>query len=64
MKRFGLVLAIVCGYSFVGALADTIIGPDVTLVVTNSEELGSSLLQLKDGTTLVFPEGGCQCRGL
>ena len=55
MKRFGLVLAIVCGYSFVGALADTIIGPDVTLVVTNSEELGSSLLQLKDGTTLVFP---------
>ena len=36
MKRFGLVLAIVCGYSFVGALADTIVSPDVTLVVTNS----------------------------
>ena len=55
MKRFGLVLAITCGFSFIGALADTIIGPDVTLVVTNSEELGSSLLQIKDGTTLVFP---------
>ena len=52
-----------CGYSFVGALADTIIGPDVTLVVTNSEELGSSLLQLKDGTTLVFPEGNASVAG-
>jgi len=55
MKQFCLVFAIACGFLFTGALADTIIGPDVTVVVTNSEVLGTSPIRLKDGTTLVFP---------
>ena len=64
MKRLGTVLVLVCGLSFTAAFADTIIGPDATVAVTNSEALGSDPVQLKTGAILVFPGADAGVAGL
>ena len=64
MKRHGYVLALVCSVSITSARADTVIGPDATVAVTNSEALGTDPLQLKTGATLVFPGADAGVAGL
>lgn len=64
MKRLGTILAFVCGLSFTAAFADTIIGPDATVAVTNSEALGTDPVQLKPGATLVFTDAAGAAAGL
>ena len=64
MRLRGCVLALVCSVSITSALADTVIGPDATVAVTNSEALGTDPLQLKTGATLVFPGADAGVAGL
>ena len=48
MRLRGCVLALVCSVSLTSALADTVIGPDTTVTVTNSEALGTDPVQLNE----------------